>query len=115
MGQMFFLFFLVQLVKTRAKIKFTEVERKINWHLLETEKWSENIRTKSTLNHKKRPQYREQKLQKFGLKNWSLFSESFIVIFLVKTMLQYWKPPEGKQNEIIKWFCCLAEWEKGPL
>ena len=49
---MFFLFFLVQLVKTRAKIKFTELERKINWHLLETEKWSENIRTKSTLPQK---------------------------------------------------------------
>ena len=48
MGQMFFLFFLVQLVKSRAEIKFTELERKINWHQL----WSENIRTKSTLPQK---------------------------------------------------------------
>ena len=111
---MFFLFFLVQLVKSRAEIKFTELERKINWHLLETEKWSENIRTKSTWPQKETSVQRE-KMQKFGLKNWSLFSKSFIVIFLAKTMLQYWKPPEDKQNEIIKWFYCLAEWEKGPL
>ena len=48
MGQMFFLFFLVKLVKSRAEIKFTELERKINWHQL----WSENIRTKSTLPQK---------------------------------------------------------------
>ena len=112
-GQMFFLFFLVQLVKSRAEIKFTERERKIGtcWKL----KNGQKIFEQNQNHHKKRPQYREQKLRKFGLKNWSLFSESFIVIFLVKTMLQYWNSPEGKQNEIIKRFCCLAEWEKGPL
>ena len=103
-GQMFFL---VQLVKSRAEIKFTELERNIGtcWKL----KNGQKIFKQNQHYHKKRPQYREQKLQKFELKNWSLFSESFIVIFLVKTMLQYWKPPEDKQNEIIKWFYCLAE------
>ena len=83
-GQMFFL---VQLVKSRAEIKFTELERNIGtcWKL----KNGQKIFKQNQHYHKKRPQYREQKLQKFELKNWSLFSESFIVIFLVKTMLQY--------------------------
>ena len=95
------MFFLVQLVKSRAEIKFTELARNIGtcWKL----KNGQKIFRQNQHYHKKRPQYREQKLQKFELKNWSLFSESFIVIFLVKTtgMLQYWKPPEDKQNEII--------------
>ena len=68
-GQMFFLFFLVQLVKSRAEIKFTELERNIGtcWKL----KNGQKICEQNQHYHKKRPQYREQKLQKFGLKNWS--------------------------------------------
>ena len=65
---MCFLFFLVQLVKSRVEIKFTELKRNIGtcWKL----KNGQKIFERNQNYHEHRPQYREQKLRKFGLKNW---------------------------------------------
>ena len=69
-GQMFFLFFLVQLVKSRAEIKFTERERKIGtcWKL----KNGQKIFEQNQHHHKKKTSVQRAKTAEIWVKKLEL-------------------------------------------